>query len=285
MKSCIISLATYDKQYPAGLARLEQSVRRVKFKGHFVSWLGAYPPGCPAHSDVPFAFKPFCFMEAKKRGYELILWIDSSGVAISPLDPLFREIEKEGHVLIRNKTFILGEWCSDEALNALDITRNEALKMAEINAAVIGLNMRSQRAVAFLNRWHEKATDGVSFKGTRDNISYFDFKWNKNQVASKCSRVRGHRHDQTVAGVIANRFGMKLSSAGIIGVVPCKSNSYLSPLTTIVINRDVAQMGVLMSVNDIYIYSYISRLKYGCNRLKELVRTLIARLRHPNASF
>ena len=271
MKRCVISFATYDKQFPAGIKRLERSLKRVKFDGDFIPRVGIYPEGCPVHLDSPFAFKPFCFMEAKKRGYELILWIDSSGVVIRPLDPLFNEIEKEGYVLFKNGDLILGEWCSDEALVSLGITREEALAMPETNNAVIGLNIKHEKAIEFLNRWYEKSIDGVSFRGTRNsNIGYYDIQWNKNQVISKHPRVRGHRHAQTAAGVIANQLDIKLLSKDIV------RSHLITPSTTILINRDVKEKRrPIKSVNEVYIVKYILLIRYQLRRIKKWIRKLI----------
>lgn len=271
MKHCVISFASNDKQFPAGVKRLEQSLKRVKFDGDFVPLVGNYPVGCPVHLDSPYAFKPFCFMEAKKRGYELILWIDSSGVVIRPLDFLFNEMEKEGYVLFKMVDTILGEWCSDEALVSLGVTREEALRIPGNINGVIGLNMRNEKAIEFLNRWYEKALDGVSFRGTRDsNITYRDIQCNRNQVISKHPRVRGHRRAATAAGVIANQLDMKLIAEKMVGRVIPERPSKLA--TTILICRDVKGNAPIKSLNRVYFYKYISQLRYLLHRAKARIR-------------
>ncbi len=71
--------------------------------------------------------------------------------------------------------------------------------------------MRNPIAVQFLDMWYEKAMDGISFKGTRnDSISYFDIRNNTDGMISKNPRIKGHRHDQTVAGVIASKLNIEL---------------------------------------------------------------------------
>src|SRR6185295_8669569 len=89
-KRCVISLATDEKRFPEALVRLESSVRRSGFAGEFLSWSpGKLPAGSPAHDEVPFAFKPYAFYEARARGMEQVLWLDSTCVVIRKLDRLF----------------------------------------------------------------------------------------------------------------------------------------------------------------------------------------------------
>ena len=65
-RSCVLSLATADDRYPRQLARLKGSVQAAAFAGELMVWEpGAFPDACPPHLDVPFAFKPFCFADAR----------------------------------------------------------------------------------------------------------------------------------------------------------------------------------------------------------------------------
>jgi hypothetical protein len=81
MKRCVLSLATKDKHYAAGPRRLRESVERSGFTGEFMGWPpGSFPAGCPTHQEVPFAFKPYCFQEARQQGVKAALWMDVSRV-------------------------------------------------------------------------------------------------------------------------------------------------------------------------------------------------------------
>ena len=218
---CVITLATADRQhYPASLARLEKSLRLVDFGGSVEKWPpGSFPPGCPSHLEVPFAFKPFCFEEARRRGFELILWLDSSCLVVRPLDRVFAQIEQRGYVLFANRDFKVGQWASDEALSRFGLDRDQAMTMPELNAAAIGLNMADPVAATFLERWLDAAKEGTAFRGIKDPFrspdDYWDVKLNRSNRVSTDPRVRGHRHDQTVAGILAHELGMELSATGI----------------------------------------------------------------------
>jgi len=214
-KRCVISLATGKKTFVDCLKRLEESLRRVGFNGDFIYWSDGLPPGSPTHFEAPFGFKPFCFMEAKKLGYEQVLWIDSTCVAIRPLEPIFKILEEKGYVIFTNNYGqMMGQWSSDEALRVNNITREEALKIPEVPCSTIGLNLQNTAASKFLEMWHEKAVDGITFRGIKENITnwddYYDIAWNKTGRVSKDPRVRGHRHDQPAAGIIAHQLCLVL---------------------------------------------------------------------------
>ena len=219
-KRCVISLATGKNTFVDCLKRLEESLRRVRFNGDFICWSDELPSGSPTHFEAPFGFKPFCFMEAKKLGYEQVLWIDSTCVAIRPLEPVFRMMEQKGYVIFTNNYGqTMGQWCSDEVLRINNISREDALKIPEVPCSTIGLNLQNALACKFLEMWHQKSTDGITFRGIKEKIAnwedYYDIAWNKTGRVSKDPRVRGHRHDQPAAGIIAHQLGMSPFADGL----------------------------------------------------------------------
>ena len=215
----MVSLATGKARFAAGLERLSRSLEQVGFDGIFAAWSDRFPRGCPTHFEVPFAFKPYCLVAAREAGAELVLWLDSSCVAVRPLDRLFAELDRSGYLLFRNGRWAVGEWASDEALRRLGVTRDEAMAIPELNAAAIGLDLRNPTADAFLDRWYEEAQHGTAFRGVEEPLAgrgdYEAVKANRHRRVSDDPRVRGHRHDQTVAGVLAHRLGMQPTTVGL----------------------------------------------------------------------
>jgi hypothetical protein len=227
----VISLATATGGYGQALRRLEGSVRRVGFDGEFIGWRpGTVPAEWPEHSVAPFAFKPFCLEHARREGRSVLLWIDASSVAVRSLEPLFERIERDGYLLVRNRDYAVGEWASDLALERLGLGREEAFGVPELNAAVVGLDLASPLARAFLTRWLDVARDGVTFRGVAEPLESADdyeaVKWNVAGRVSGDPRVLGHRHDQTAAGVIAHELGLRptpgviASLGGVRSTVP-----------------------------------------------------------------
>jgi hypothetical protein len=241
---CIISLATDRGSYSSGLARLGRSLRRVGFKGEFCSWPpGNFPRGCPAHLEAPFAFKPFCFAEARADGQKMALWLDSSCLVIRSLDPIFEAIEANGYLLFKNGPNLVGEWASDLALSEFGLSREEALLIPEVNSAAVGLNISCPIGIEFLDSWLEAARKEIPFRGIanklRDWNDYEDVKWNRSGRVSADSRVHGHRHDQTVAGILAQRLGMELTPDLIDDYRRQWAVTPIRPTTRIVIDRSM----------------------------------------------
>jgi len=188
--------------FARGIRRIREDLAKQSFPGDFLSWEQIYPPGSPMFSQIPFAFKPFCFEEARSRGYELALWLDSSIKIKRPLTFIFELIRHEGYLICMG-THSVGEFCKDEALLPLGIDREESFTIPSCSASIIGLNFLDKRSLEFLREWRELACDGITFPGA---------KWSGVQgwprTASLDRRVKGHRHDQTAASVIAWKLGM-----------------------------------------------------------------------------
>jgi hypothetical protein len=243
-RAAVVSLATHAKRYPQALERLGESLERAGFRGQTRLWRpGDFPPDCPSHAEVPFAFKPFCFREAERHGLELVLWLDAACVVVRDLGPLFRSLEARGYLLFRNRPWKLGEWASDAALAAFGVERQEAMRLPEVDAAALGLHLGHPLGREFLDRWLAAARDGVAFRGTRAPLrtpaEHADVKWNRARRISADPRVRGHRHDQTVAGLLAHRLGLRATTAGLATV--SQRRRWIAPRTVIVLDRDVSR--------------------------------------------
>ena len=188
--------------YADGIKRLKDTLAKTSFCGDVIAWDNTYPEGSPSHVESPFAFKPYAFLNAAAANYDNILWLDCSICVLQPLDSLFAAVVRNGHVLFHNYHSV-GEYCKDDALAPLGITRDESFKMPSCNAAALGLNLNDGRSRTFLNRWAELAIDGITFPGPKHSgVNGWP------RTASLDPRVKGHRYDQTAASVIALKLGM-----------------------------------------------------------------------------
>lgn len=196
-KTCIINFAR-GGWYAAGQERLVQSVNEVKFTGDILAFKDELElPGCPPHSAVPYAFKPYALREAVRRGYELVLWADASVWAIRPIEPMFAHIEKHGHLFFYNGW--CDTWTSDACMKAFGMCRAQLKMTPHLMGICMGWDMRTPKCQVFLDRWFAKANDGVSFPGA----------WtNNNHEVSHDEGVKGHRHDQAVASILAWQLDM-----------------------------------------------------------------------------
>ena len=197
MKKCVLNWAK-GEWYPKGQQRLIDSLKKVNFDGDVLTFTEEQEINCPPHNKVPYGFKPYAIKYAIELGYELILWCDASIWAVKPIEPIFEEIEKNQYCFFHNT--ITGPFSSDASLKSFGITREEAFNIPMLIGGCIGLNMTTDICKEFFKRWLEKANDGVTFPGCWHN--------NNNEVSND-PRVRGHRHDQTAASIIAYQLDMK----------------------------------------------------------------------------
>src|SRR5262249_5890303 len=135
------------------------------------------------------------------QGHRWVLWVDAGLRIRRSLDPLFASIRSRGYLFFP-ESHSVGEFCKDDALSTLGITREESFAIPSCWAAVVGLDLGSPRGAEFLRQWKERAADGVSFPGPKwSGVNGWP------HLASPDPRVRGHRHDQTAASVIAHQLG------------------------------------------------------------------------------
>jgi hypothetical protein len=190
------------QDFGRGIERIRRLVEEFAFPGDFIAWDKEYPEGSPKQADAHGAFKPFCFREAQNRGYELVLWLDASIRIKRPMDQLFDLLTEEHYLMFHDDTSV-GEYCKDEALVPLGISREESFNLPSCWTCAIGLDLTHVRSREFLDEWLERARDGVTFPGP---------KWSGVRgwplTASADPRVKGHRYDQTAASAIAHRLGM-----------------------------------------------------------------------------
>ena len=107
-------------------------------------------------------------------------------------------------MLFDNIGFSIGDYTSDACLNQFGMTREEAFDSKMIMACVMGFDVQNPVAAEFLNRYISAALDGVSYHGD----------WHNNNLqVSRDMRVKGHRHDQSVASIIAKQMGMTITNA------------------------------------------------------------------------
>jgi hypothetical protein len=192
LSRAIVNVATGP--HVAGQERL-----RNAFRGEaLVLWTDKFPPECPPHRKIPYAFKAWALSCATPY-HDVLLWLDASMIdGPRPLSDLWEKIEREGYYLGSNG-FCNSEWTRISTLPELfpEMTLGEAIEVNKTIphcvAGVIGLDLRHEIARNFLDEYFRLA-----------NTRAFCGPW------AGPIGVR-HRHDQTAASVIAWRLGMELS--------------------------------------------------------------------------
>ncbi len=211
MKYCVVNVAIGSRYQPMS-ARMITAFHILEDPCPVLQWTNCLPPGAPT-GDIPFvgyASKPFAMLEAVRQGFDIVLWLDSACYPIRHTWGFFDHIAKHGYY-VQDNGFPVGRWCSDDALETLGITRDEAFGIPEISTMVVGLDVRKSDAMSFLQEWAALAADGKTFLAAHanDHGEVLEMNVPRRTVGrvSEDPRVWGHRHDQTAASVLAHRRG------------------------------------------------------------------------------
>lgn len=199
-KRVVLSIGVGQK-YGEGVERLGQSLL-VNAPGSDHRLWTKWPDWTPTHQNVPYAFKPECLNWAREQGYEQAVWADTACILVNPLDGLLKQLARDG-VVFPYSPFRISEWCSDACLVAMGLTRREVKALVpSMWACTISMDFRNETTNQFLDDWLAYSRDGVSFHGSHTN---------ENCEVSNDPSVKGHRHDQTVATILAFRHELPFS--------------------------------------------------------------------------
>jgi hypothetical protein len=228
MKHAVVNVATTD-HFRVGQKRLAYRLEMMGEPFEYWTWEAS---GWPLHSDIPYGFKAHALKAVADKGIDLLLWADSCILPIRSLEPLWERIEKDGYWFARNG-FSNYEWTADSAYPDLfhDVSCEAAHfwidGMRAINrtiphvvATAFGLNVKHPLGKAFLNEYFRLASETRAFCGPWINTNHASAHPRRSERwrygACGPPDVKGHRHDQSAASVIAWRLGMKLTDVPLI---------------------------------------------------------------------
>lgn len=199
MKICVVNYITKNTWHPHGQARLKESLDRVGFKGD-VLLFDNENFDCISHKEVPYAFKFHVLREIQKRCYELVLWVDASFWAIKEIDSLMEKIYYN-KFLVQNSGYPVGQWTSDDCLERMGVTREDAFSMPLFAGGMMGFNFHDKKTFDFFEEFYKYAVEGDCFKGP----------WRKARgFVSKDERVLGHRHDMSVGSILMKKHNFEM---------------------------------------------------------------------------
>ncbi len=203
MSRAIVNVAFGNRRaldYLGMQARLRRSLVRVDYRDA-IEFYSDEPVNAPPHAQVPYAFKQTAMSEAAARN-RVLLWLDAVIVALLPLDDVFRRIEERGYLLWSHPPgqWTVGEWTSDACLAHYKVSRGDARDMPSVCSAVFGYSLEHPIGAQL----HEQfvAAPPVAMRGDKHN---------RNGIVSNDRRVQGHRHDQSVLGILAHKLALELS--------------------------------------------------------------------------
>lgn len=226
MSNRVVVCVATTPAYQVGLDRLAGEVERQELASmHAIRNL---MPNWPTHEQKPYAFKAYALELAAEAGYDTIVWADACMWPAQSMEPLFQKIERDGYWFSKNG-WSNYEWTADSAYpdlfgemseardeSPLEYARALNRNIPHVVATCFGLNMRSPQGGKFLAEYFRLASKTNAFCGpwiNANNLRPGQYVPPGNARTAPCgpSDVRGHRHDQTAASVIAYRMGMVLT--------------------------------------------------------------------------
>lgn len=226
MKKCLISFSSHGREnYNEAMLNMIISCRDkwdgdyllYSFDGYCDRYFGVEINLCKsikfpqpkefvasAHSEVPYQFKPALFQIAIEKGYDQVVWVDSTIRMLKPIDELLAHAKQYGVCVFDNLGHPLKNWISDAAQHKQGVT-NEALEtMRQIMACVIIFDFTNPKGKAIFERWKAASLDGVSFQNNGSNRDGF----------------KAHRHDQAILSVICEQEGIPMLPYGYLVYPP-----------------------------------------------------------------
>lgn len=216
-KTVILNFANHVGRYGQMQDRLKQALQKVNYTGDimFFNHENEIHHNCPFHKSedlslhaagkvVPYGFKAWAIKKAIDRGYENIIWMDAAVYPSKDISDFISHIEKKGYLFFDNVGFSVGDYTSDKCLEKFSWSRSKAFESKMIMACVMGINVHSKKAMEFVERYFTAANDGISYLGAWNNF---------NGEVSSDMRVKGHRHDQSVASIIIKDLELEITNA------------------------------------------------------------------------
>ena len=198
---CIISVGIDGREkYSNYACELKKHADNLGYK-NFV-WINDLPPNSPSHAECNYVFKAYAFEHAINNGYNKILWLDSKCYPQKQLKIIEQNLNTIGY-WIPNEGYDVGSWCKDEAYPYLGIDKEEAFNIKQISAKHFGINLKFDISKKFIDEF-------IHFAKMYGKETYHGSSTNERNQISNDPRVRGHRHDQIVASVIAYKLKMNL---------------------------------------------------------------------------
>lgn len=172
-KNCIVTYVSHNPPYSNFVKKMPDFLRIVGFDGYFLYQIGGYPTPTGEeikYAGVPYAFKVFMMLEAHKRGFSNVLWLDSSLVPLKNPIPLFNWIDKHG-------VFISGKKLrpNQHADWVMKTTRNSLIENIGIDVlsgiymakgGIFGLKMETPQAEKFISSFYKLVRIGDPFCST-----------------------------------------------------------------------------------------------------------------------
>lgn len=242
-KTAIISYSSHGREnYNESMLRLIKSNHwdgdylLYSFDGYVDEYLGVKINLCRSlqtpqpkdfiashHSEVPYQFKVALFQIALEKGYDQVIWCDSTIQLLKHPQAALDRAKKEGIVVWNNLGHPLQNWISDKACEKLEIPDQLLPELKQIMACVIIMDFRNILTLEVFDQWKKASLDGISF------INH----------GSKRPGFQAHRHDQAVLSWLCYKHDIQISPYGELCYPPHHENGeYIDSKEVVFLNKN-----------------------------------------------
>lgn len=194
-KTCFIN-AGISAWYNLGSSRLKGSLLEKGFDGDLLFWIDEWPD-MAFPRDCVYTVKAAAFAVALSRGYETIIWGDSSIQARKNTAPFTEHIKEHGY-WIGGSGHNAAQTATDAQLQYFGVSRDWAANVHDCATGLFGFDVTRADMRAVLNDWIQAGRDGA-FNGSR-----------KHGGQSNDPRFLYGRQDQSAMSLILGKHGVPL---------------------------------------------------------------------------
>lgn len=223
-KNCIVCWTCLFSNRCDASQTILQSLEEVGFNGHFLLLNGGFPNPTGTemkYIGVPYSFKIFMMLEAKKMGFEKVIWIDAACYAINNLEPLFDKLESSYAIF----TPFPPNYFSNDTINNIvfpktiellnSLVNRDIRNDFTINSIVFGLNFASPMVTEFVEEYYNMVKLGLPFLSSFPEEIVFTAILNQPKYHSMFSdptlNGRLYMHDYHVSKEDAKKYGYYFS--------------------------------------------------------------------------
>ena len=146
-----------------------KSLEEVGYDGFFYLFNGGFPSPTGTemkYAGVPYCFKIFMMLEAKKKGFSRVIWIDSGCYCINNPKRLFDILDTQETLIktISSEHNNYNAMCLPQTMTLLNSINNNDIQTASyVETIVFGLNMKSDIINKFIEDYYGMVKLGYPF--------------------------------------------------------------------------------------------------------------------------
>jgi hypothetical protein len=175
-KDCFVCCTPLSNNRDEKSRNVHQSLEKVGFNGYFYLFNGGFPNPTGEemrYAAVPYCFKIFMMLEAKKLGFEKVIWLDAACYAVNNPQRLFDVLDTDDAIFRQFWPYTPGfptyeNTVLKETIHTLnDITKGNLVTNINVCSIVFGLNFNSEKIGKFVEEYYDMVKIGTPF------LSYF----------------------------------------------------------------------------------------------------------------